>query len=128
MNTLLIYFAFPIAVIIFSIILQKLLNNPIAVASLIFAIFIVITFAAFDENFLIATLAYTIIAFITALIAQLLKNRNHENTLCDTISNILQNNSEETESVADTVEDLLGTSTNNNNGTCNCGCNRNRRR
>ena len=41
MNTLLIFFAFPIAVIIFSIVLEKLLKNPIIVASLIFAVFII---------------------------------------------------------------------------------------
>ena len=55
MNLLLIFFAFPIAVIIISVILQKLLKNPILVAAFIFAIFIVITFADFDETFLIAT-------------------------------------------------------------------------
>ena len=38
MNILLIFFAFPIAVIIISAILQKLLNSPIAVAAFIFAI------------------------------------------------------------------------------------------
>ena len=49
MDTLLIFFALPIAVIIISAILEKLLKCPIAVASLIFAIFLVVTFAVFDE-------------------------------------------------------------------------------
>ena len=31
------------------------------------------------------------IAFITALIVQLFKNRNHETNLCNTLSNLLQN-------------------------------------
>ena len=75
MNTLLIYLAFPVAVIIFSIVLEKLLNNPIIVAALIFAVFLVVTFAAFDENFLIATFAYTVLSFITALITKLLSER-----------------------------------------------------
>ena len=53
MNTLLIFFAFPIAIIILSIILEKLLNCPLAVAATFFAIFLVITFAVFDATFLI---------------------------------------------------------------------------
>lgn len=117
MNTLLIFFAFPIAVIIFSIILEKLLKNPIAVASLIFAIFIVVTFAAFDETFLIATLAYTILSFITALVVCLLKERRcgdeQEDENCNCNNGTLN-----------TVEDILGTTNCNNN----CGCNRYRRR
>lgn len=128
MNTLLIYFAFPISVIIISIILEKLLNNPISVASLIFAIFIVVTFAAFDETFLIATLAYTIIALITALIVHLLKDKNeNNNSSCNVLPELIQNNNENNnESICDTVEDLLGNNTNNSSN--NCGCNRYRRR
>ena len=75
MNILLIFFALPIAVIIVSAILEKLLKCPIAVASLIFAIFLVVTFAVFEVTFLIATLVYTIIAFITAVIVHLFKKR-----------------------------------------------------
>ena len=94
MNTLLIFFAFPIAVIIFSAILQKLLKNSIAVASIVFAIFIIITFAAFDETFLIATLAYTILAFITAVLVSRLccsKNNSHTNDILESILDLLQN-------------------------------------
>ena len=84
MNNLLIFFAFPIAVIIISVILQKLLNNPVLVAALIFAIFLIITFAFFDETFLIATLAYTILAFIAAFVAEQIfrryRNYKHSNT------------------------------------------------
>lgn len=95
MNTLLIFFAFPLAVIIFSIILQKLLRNPVAVAAIIFAIFIVITFAAFDETFLIATLAYTIISFITAVLSsRLFHHRNNCDTddIVESLLELLQNN------------------------------------
>ena len=80
MNMLLIFFAFPIAVIIISILLQKTLDNPIAVAAAIFAFFIVITFAFFDETFLIATLAYTILAFITAFLVARLCDENSKNS------------------------------------------------
>jgi len=78
MNTLLIFFAFPIAVIIVSAILERILNNPTAVAALIFAFFIVITFAFFDETFLIATLAYTVLSYITAAIVRFV-NSNSQN-------------------------------------------------
>lgn len=111
MNTLLIFFAFPVAVIIFSIVLEKLLKNPIMVASIIFAVFLIVTFAAFDVNFLIATFVYTVLSFVTALITKLLCER------------------EENEHTCNTIEDLLGNSTNNNSntGNCGCGCNRYRR-
>ena len=129
MNTLLIFFAFPISVIIISIILEKLLKSPIAVASLTFAIFLVITFAAFDETFLIATLAYTIISFVTALIVNLLtRQRRRENSIQDLLTEILNNtensnnngeNNEESENEdtndnCNTVEDLLSANTANN--------------
>ena len=107
MNTLLIFFAFPIAVIIISAIMQKVLKNPIAVASLVFAIFLIVTFAVFDETFLIATLIYTIIAFITALIINFICQINNSETNLNTVSNLV----------------------NNNNSNCNnsCICNRYRR-
>lgn len=115
MNILLIFFALPIAVIIISAILQKVLKSPLAVAALIFAIFLIVTFAAFDATFLIATLAYTILAFITALIVKLLCNENDEDeddksNGCGGLSNLLNTNS-----------------TNSNNNSTGCGCNRYRR-
>ena len=98
MNNLLIFFAFPIAVIIVSVILQKLLDNPLLVASLIFAIFLIITFTVFDETFLIATLVYAILSLITAFITKIICN-NQENTngICTCLNNILSDN-ESTES------------------------------
>ena len=115
MNTLLIFFALPIAVIIISAISQKVLKSPLAVAALIFAIFLVVTFAAFDATFLIATLAYTILALITALVVRLLCNEDDEdednnNNGCGGLSNLLNTNS-----------------TNSNNNSTGCGCNRYRR-
>lgn len=140
MNLLLIFFAFPIAVIIISYILEKLLNSPIAVASLIFAIFLVVTFAAFDELFLIATLAYTLLAFITALIARYFCNRNEsENNICEKLNNILNtisengnnncncNNDNDDDNVCEAVGQILNNNNSNSNG-CGCGCNRYRRR
>lgn len=129
MNTLLNFFAFPIAVIIISIILQKILDNPIAVAAAIFAFFIVITFAFFDETFLIATLVYTILAFITAFLVSRIcdDNHNHNNSnncLCNAIADILRNNTNlnTTNNAANaSLQDLL----NNVNSSNNCGGNGN---
>ena len=102
MNTLLIFFALPIAVIIVSAILQKVLKCPLAVAALIFAIFLVVTFAAFDATFLIATLAYTILAFITAIIVKLFCNESDDedddDSDCGCLSNLLNTNNNSNES------------------------------
>lgn len=117
MNNLLIFFAFPIAVIIISAILQKLLRNPAIVAALIFAIFIVVAFAAFDETFLIAVLAYTVLAFITALIVSLLCNNDNDdnNCLCNTLAELLQNSNTNTNNVTAALRDLLANGSNSNN-------------
>lgn len=68
MNNLLIFFALPIATIIISIALQKIFKCPPLVAAIIFAIFLIVTFVVGDINYLVATIAYTIISFITAAI------------------------------------------------------------
>ena len=66
--TLLIFFALPIATIIVSIALQKILKCPPLVSAIIFAIFLIVTFIINNLNFLIATIVYTIISFITAVL------------------------------------------------------------
>lgn len=68
MNNLLIFFALPIATIIISIALQKILKCPPLVAAIIFAIFLIVTFIINNLNFLIAAIIYAIISFITAVI------------------------------------------------------------
>lgn len=106
---LLIYFAFPIATIIIAAILQKILKSPVAVAALIFAIFLIVTFAVYDETFLIATLVYSIIALITAfVVSQLCSNKDGESDDDDT--NICGCNNSNTTTTTTT-----------------CGCNRYRR-
>ena len=73
MNTiLLIFFAIPLAVIIFSIALQKILKCPALVAGIIFAIGIIVTFIISNLIFLVATLIYTLISYITAVITCLI--------------------------------------------------------
>ncbi len=96
MNTLLIFFALPVATIIISIALQKILKCPALVAGIIFAVFLIVTFVIGNLNLLIATIIYTIISFLTAfiicMICPFLSNQNDEN---------------------------------NSNCSCNCGCGNN---
>lgn len=72
MNTLLIFFALPIAVIIISIALQKIFKCPFLVAGIIFAAFLIATFVIGNLTYLVATIAYTILAFITAVLTNII--------------------------------------------------------
>lgn len=87
MNILLIFFALPIATIIISIALQKILRCPPLVAAIIFSIFLVVTFIINSLTFLVATIAYTIISFITAvivcIICRILKRNRRNRRECD---------------------------------------------
>ena len=111
MDNLLIFFAIPVATIIFSIVLQKLLNSPILVAATIFAILLLVTFSAFDSSFLVYAILYSILAFITAIITRFVccLIRNSQNP-CIKNSDIL--------GISD-VEDILDTNNNSNNCCCN---------
>ena len=60
MDFLLLLFALPIATIIIASVLETVLRNPIAVAALTFAIYLIVAFAAFDATFLIYVILYTI--------------------------------------------------------------------
>ena len=146
MNTiLLIFFAIPLAVIIFSIALQKLLKCPALVAGIIFAIGVIITFIIGNLIVLAVTLVYTLISYITALITCLICkfsnngnnhdngcrrnrcwNNNDENDLL-TISSRCQNNGNGdlltiNSSCANGNTNNLLTISSNNNGR-NCCCN-----
>ena len=142
MNTiLLIFFAIPLAVIIFSIALQKILKCPALVAGIIFAIGIIITFIIGSLILLAATLVYTFISYITALITCLInrcchrdddnccrRNRswnNNENDLL-TISSRCQNNRNgdlltiNSSCANGNTNNLLTISSNNNGRDCWC--------
>ena len=110
MNTLLLFFALPVATILLAIVLQKILNSPILVAITFFAIYLIVTFAAFDVSFLVFAIAYTILAFVTAAITQVIcrfiqnctnnnLNISDENDVINENSNcccILENNNQNT--------------------------------
>lgn len=70
MNTLLIFFALPVATIILSIVLQKILKNPLLVAATFFAIYLIVAFAFSDSSFLVLTILYTILAYLTAVLTK----------------------------------------------------------
>lgn len=95
MNILLIFFALPIATIIISIALQKILKCPILVAAIIFAIFLVVTFIVGNLNFLVAAIIYAIISFITAVLTYIIcriLNTYRNNNCCRDRDNCNCNN------------------------------------
>ena len=116
MNTLLIFFALPIAIIIISIALQKIFKCPFLVAGIIFAIFLIVTFAIGNLNYLVATIAYTILAFITAILT---------NIICRILREL--DRREEANNNSGVVNDLLTINAsypnNNSNNTGSCSCN-----
>lgn len=103
MNFLLLLFALPIATIIIASVLETVLKNPISVAALTFAIYLIVTFAAFDASFLVFAILYTILAFVSAVITRAIINLVNDDD-DDIIDNGNNDNS-------------------NNNNSCGCGCN-----
>lgn len=84
MNNLLLFFALPIATILLSIVLEKIVRSPILVASAAFAIYLIVAFSVFDSTFLVFAIIYTILAFIAAFVAEQIfrryRNYKHSNT------------------------------------------------
>lgn len=70
---LLIFFAIPFAIILFSIAIQKLIRNPFLVAGIIFSILLIIVLAFFNPIYLILVIVYTILSFLTAVITKWIK-------------------------------------------------------
>ena len=71
MDLILIFVVLPLATIIFSIALQRLLKCPILVATIIFAIFLILTYTVFGTDFIIFAILFAILAFITAFLVVL---------------------------------------------------------
>ena len=118
MNNLLIFFAIPVATIILAIVLQRVLQSPLLVAATFFSIFLIVTFAAFDESFLVFAILYTLLALITALVVRficcLIRNSDNPCINGNAMHNagICGNN--------DTNDSDNDDNDNSNNG---CGCN-----
>ncbi|MBP3502503.1 MAG: DUF2651 family protein [Clostridia bacterium] len=117
MNFLLLFFALPVATILLAIVLQKILCSPILVAITFFAIYLIVTFAIFDETFLVFAIVYTILAYITAAIVRFLRRffRCQNNNNCDDDDNDSCNN----DSCNNCDNDLCNNNGGNNNN-CNC--------
>lgn len=124
MNTLLIFFALPIATIILSIVLEKILRCPILTAATFFAIYLIIAFAVFNASALVFVIIYTILAYITALIAEFFFSRCRRkecNINCcqeNNRNNTSALSNEDAQNIACRVARIL----NNSNNNCNCGC------
>ena len=91
MNNLLIFFAIPVATVILTIVLQKILKCPLLVAATFFAIFLIVTFAAFDVSFLVFAILYTILSYVTAVLVKVIckaieawRNLNNGNSIVET--------------------------------------------
>lgn len=138
MDNLLLFFALPVATILLAIVLQRILKCPILVAITFFAIYLIITFAVFDTTFLVFAILYTILAYITALIAkficQIIRRMGNDNCCCnssdsdtDVASATCRVAEEDINNIANqaarqTTCALLNAINNSNNN--NCSCNR----
>ena len=141
---LLIFFAIPLAVIIFSIALQKLLKCPALVAAIVIVIGIIVTFIIGSLIALAATLVYTLISYIVAVLTCFIcrhfdddnrnncrrncsscMNRSNDNNLL-TISSRCQNNGNgdlltiSSNCANGRSNDLLTINSNNNGNNCCC--------
>ena len=113
MNTLLLFFALPVATILLAIVLEKILRSPTLVAIAFFAIYLIITFTAFDSTFLVFAIIYTILAFIAAFIAEIFfrKYRDIEHSINNTVNLGITDNDNNNSN---------NNINNNNNNNCNC--------
>lgn len=136
---ILFFVIFPIAVILISIVLQKLLKSPILVAILIFAVFLILAYTVFTPEFLLNAIIYAIIAFITAAIFKLiycLRRRISCNifNVCDNTDSYNNNDDNDIETSIANIEESIESINDNmnrltrllssviNNGNNNCGC------
>ena len=119
MNLLLLFFAIPLAVIILSIVLQKLLRCHWLVAATFFAIFLIVTFAVGDIRLLIFTLVYTIISYVTALIFRAICNFSCNGI---TLRNINARNINTNTLIANQVVGNDNDDIDENNNGCGCSC------
>ncbi len=94
-ETLLIYFAIPLAVIILSAIFETFINCPIKIAGIVFSILLVVAFASFGSEFLVAVIIYTILSYITAFI---INRYNRRECKLQNIENLIINNNEQNNS------------------------------
>ncbi len=124
MNDLLMFFAIPFAVVVISIVLEKLIKCPYLVAAIIFSIFLVIGIATSNTTLLIAGVVYMVISFVAAyltmVICKILKNNRYN------ISSVLNTNNLNGTQVFDTNNVFTTNENLNNTRNRRPFCNRNR--
>lgn len=132
MNTLLIFFAIPLAVIVISIALQKILESPFIVSAIILVIFLIVAAITGDLTWLIAAIIYAIIAFITAVLTCLIHKLCNRNSETGGISEnncgicCMNNNDNNNSDVLGITQDDIRDLTNALNNFTNCCCRRRR--
>ena len=134
MNTLLLFFALPVATFILAIVLEKILRCPFLTSATFFAIFLIVAFSVFDASFLIFVIVYTVIAFIAAAIAEFFfrrfccngcRKRSFCECLCQNDSNENNSNSENTIRLSDRDINAIARQVANIQNNQNCGCSHN---
>ena len=130
MNNLLIFFAFPVATVILSIVLQKVLRNPLLVSATFFAIYLIITFAFFDASFLVYAILYSILAYVTAVLTawvcrliRMLENQNTDTSEAAEGSITINNTSPYNNINLANGTTLLPNTAQTRRNNCNCGRN-----
>lgn len=124
MNLLLLFFALPIATIILAIVLEKILRCPFLTAATFFAIYLIVAFSLFDATFLVFVIAYTILAFLAAFLAENFFRRcNNNERKCSIKWCCCNQNNNNTITLSDQdiarIANQLANMQNNNNN-CNC--------
>lgn len=109
---LLIFFAIPFAIILFSIAIQKLIRNPFLVAGIIFSVLLIIVLAFFDPIYLILVIVYTILSFLTAVITKWI--RKLLKRFCTSNTELQVGEREELISVSNANKQLIKNEINNN--------------
>ena len=117
---LLFFFVFPVATILLSVVWQKIVKCPILVAITTFAIFLIVTYTAYDSSFLIYTIVYTILSYITACIIKLTYELIKKNGLRNINEENINENTANTNSLTSNANTL---NTENDNSNDNCGTN-----
>lgn len=125
MEILLIFFALPLATIILSIALQKILKCPFLVSAIIFAIFLIVTFIVNNLIVLVLAIIYAIISFITAVIVSIMYNLLNKNNSCESRRNDSDCNNNSNNQVSARINVIPNANTNGRTG---CICGRYRRR
>lgn len=144
MNTLLFFLALPVATIILSITLLKILKCPTLVATTFFAIYLILTYAVFGSGFLIFAIIYTILSYLTTIITKTIckiiirinrcsnnscrecrENNTYDNSLCDCIARSINNSDEfnntNTLNTVNTTSNMNSINNSNVSGICNNG-------